>query len=408
MSAARLPLFLAALLLLLAPCAGATLRAQTPTATDSAYAAAMNAGYDALRTGDTVTAVGHFERAITASPGVATPHVQLGYIRLAQARPADAARHFEEALARDPELDDVRRQVGYVYASLGRTEDALAVFTGLRRAGRDSAQDRIAIGNLEEQLRAQSSERGAGAFLELYLAPFYQDRFDNTIGLGFARAGVTGGSWWQPSAYLSLRATRDSRSTGGQQPILFNDNTAIPAVGVRVRPGGEGLVLYAEAGAAYDLVERGVPKAWRRDLRVGANYAFLHEQPFVSAARPRLVTELAADATWYERFDRNVIGFGQLRESLRFGRPGRVMFDVYGRLWAAGDSRGEFFNRVAEGGGGVALHVPVGQQRVSVYVDLLRGRYFEAPPATSGLPRSYDDWRVTVATGAFRFFPFAR
>jgi hypothetical protein len=243
----------------------------------------------------------------------------------------------------------------------------------------------------------------------LYAAPFYQDRFDNTMGLGYLRGGVRGGTWWRPSVYASLRATRDSRSTGGQQPVLFNDNTAIPALGVRVQPGGGPFVLYAEAGAAYDLVAR-PERTWQRDLRAGANVTWQHERLLTASPRGvRLVSEINGDATWYERFDRNVIAYGQLRESLRW-RPtgGAFAVDAFARGWAATDSRGDFFNRVAEGGGGVAVHVPVGGTRVSVYADVLRGRYLEPVPPSAGLPRTYDDWRITVATGFLRFRPFSR
>jgi tetratricopeptide (TPR) repeat protein len=411
--------------------------AQTPAPSqDSIFNAAMNRAYDALRAGDSTAAISGFREALRRDPSSATAHFQLGYILLALGRREDAATEFEEGLARDFSQDAPRRQLGYLYADLGRHRDALRVFTGLRDDQKAIARDYVAIGNLSSMLRdrvgAETAFRaaiasgdtsvvtdarrglegvsqtgvGAGWFGELYAAPFYQDRFDNTVGLGFARAGVRGGGWWRPSVYASLRVTQDSRSTGGQQPALFNDNTLIPALGVRVSPGGVGLAIYAEAGAAYDLV--GEPSEWKRDLRAGANYSFAHEQSLRNGLAPLLVTELSADASFYERFDRNVIAYAQLRESLRLYKGQHVAFDLFGRAWGATDSRGEFFNRVIEGGGGAALHLSVGTVRTSVYVDVLRGRYLQQPPLSSSLPRTYDDWRVTVATGLFRFLPFDR
>jgi tetratricopeptide (TPR) repeat protein len=414
-----------------------------PALRDSAFAAVMDEGYAALRAGDTARAIQAFERAIERRPDVATPHFELGYLLLQRGRKEEAVRRFEEGLARDHEQDAVRRQLGYLYAEVGRTDAALEVFRNLRDAGRAVARDHYAIGVLTarradwsdaarayreaERLAASAGDSalvlearaglssvgtqagGPGTFTELYLAPFYQERFDNAISLGFLRAGVRGGSWWRPSLYLSLRATRDSRSTGGQQPILFNDNTVIPALGIRVQPGGGPVALYAEAGAAYDLVAR-PEREWHRDLRAGANLAWQREHSLSRMRRsPQLVSEVNADATYYERFDRNVIAFGLLRESLRF-RPADsdLAFDLFARGWGAMDSRGDFFNRVVEGGGGVAVHLPLGGLRTSVYLDVLRGRYLETPPATSGLPRSYNDWRVTVTTGLFRFRPFSR
>ncbi len=427
--------------LILTVCVPPASAQQTPPATprDSVYEARMNAGYQALRDGDTTSAIAAFTSAAEAAPSLATPRLQLGYTLLAVGRASEAALRFEQALVRDPDLDMARRQVGYIYARLGRNDEALVAFTYLRDAGRAAPRDYVAIGNLASMLRdrgaAENAFRaalatrdtavaadasaglrgllqdgsGAGLFGELYVAPFYQDRFDNTVGIGFLRAGVRGGGWLRPSVYGSLRATRDSRSTGGLQPILFNDNTVIPAVGVRVQPGGVGLTLYAEAGAAYPLVDA-VDPAWERDLRAGVNYAFAHQQPLASARGPLLITELSGDATYYDRFDQNVIAFGQWRQSLRLWHRDGFAVDVFGRAWSAYDSRGEYFNRVVEGGGGAAVHVGRGALRTSVYFDVLRGRYLERPPVgviPGGLPRNYDDWRVTVVFGAFRLFPFA-
>jgi tetratricopeptide (TPR) repeat protein len=415
-----------------------TVRAQEVVA-DSVYLAAMNAGYGALRAADTTRAIAEFERASLRLPGAAAPHLEIGYLLLAQGRRREAASRFEEGLARDHRQDAARRQLGYLYADLARPEAALQVFSWLRDEGRAIPQDHYAIGVLSAQLQRWASARGAydeaarlaaaagdtvlvrsaragaasvatfgvggGRYVELYLAPFYQDRFDNTVGLGFLRAGIRGGSWWQPAAYLSVRATRDSRSTGGQQPILFNDNTVIPAVGVRVTPGGGPLALYAEAGAAWDLVDR-PERGWRRDLRAGGNVTWQGQLALADGARgPALVTDVNADATWYERFGRNVIAFGLVREAVRI-RPtgGALALDLYARGWGAYDSRGDFFNRVVEGGGGIAVHLP-GPAPLSVYIDVLRGRYLEPVPVSAGLPRVYDDWRVTMSTGFFRFRP---
>ncbi len=418
------------------------LHAQTP-ANDSLYNASMNAGYAALRASNNEAAMAAFERALQYNAGSAAAHFQLGYIKLSLDQKTAAVASFEEGLARDESNDDVRRQLGYLYAALGRPGQALLVFQRLRDAGKAIPRDYVSIGNLSalagDQSGAQTAYRaaiaasesagdavdatvvadaraglnnlarsgiGGGLFAEVYFAPFYQDRFDNTVTLGFARVGIRGGGWWQPTLYASLRGTRDSRSTGGQQPVLFNDNTLIPAVGVRVRPGRGGLALYAEAGAAHALVDTG-GNDWTRDLRAGVNYTGARELALRdNSTSPRLVSELSGDASFYERFDNNVIAYAQLRESLRFGRPDGVMLDVFARAWGATDSNGDFFNRVVEGGGGAAVHLPLGALRTSVYLDVLRGRYLSPPPPGSLLPRNYNDWRVTVSTGVFRFLPF--
>lgn len=415
----------------------------TSAAQDSSYLARMNEGYAAAASGDQLAAFAAFDLAAAVAPKLPTPRIAAGYALLALKRNDEATMRFQSALEIDESQDVVRRQLGYLYASAERKRDALTAFTWLQTRNRASAQDLLAIGNLnaalgerEIALKAfqsaetvasqfgdsvvlrqartsiavlQTNNAGngdkAGAWVELYLSPFYQNRFDNVVTYGLARVGFTSGGWLRPSVYASMRATRDSKSVGGLQPILYADNSAVPALGFRAQPGGKWFTLYAEGGAAYPLVSV-KPRNWKRDLRAGVIGAY--SNTLALSSNPRhitLVSEVYGDVSWYDRFDRNVISYLQWRESLRLiqGHVGAI--DVFARGWGAYDSRNTYYNRVVEGGGGVAFHAGA-NRRASLYIESLRGYYLRQPVA--GEPnRHYDDFRVMFVTGLYHAFPFS-
>ena len=416
-------------------------RVPVPQASDSVYLARMNEGYAAGNAGDQAKAAAAFDAAAKLAPTLAVPRVAAGYAYLALKRNNDAIARFAESLVIDENQDVIRRQLGYLYSSLRRQRDALVAFKWLQTRDRASAQDLLAIGNLHAGLdehtlallafraaatlaaqiadsavlrdarksvavlEAASGGNAPGALVELYVSPFYQNRFDNVVTFGLARAGVSAGGSWKPSVYFSVRATRDTKSVGGQQPILFADNSLLPAIGVRTQPGGKWFTLYAEAGAAYPLVSI-KPRDWHRDLRAGVIGAFANTYALGSGAHHlSVVTEVFGDATWYDRFDGNTIGYLQWRESLRLvqGTVGAV--DIFARGWSAFDAKSTYYNRVAEAGGGVAFHAGA-NRRVSLYVESLGGRYFREPIAAEPA-RTYGDFRVMFVTGLFHVFPFA-
>ncbi|MEO7998537.1 MAG: hypothetical protein ABI852_13890 [Gemmatimonadaceae bacterium] len=403
----------------------------------------MNEGYAAAAQGNQVAAFAAFDLAAAVAPKMATPRIAAGYALVALKRNDEAIMRFQSALDIDENQDVVRRQLGYLYASAGRKRDALVAFTWLQTRDRASAQDLLAIGNLNATLGErdlalkafQLAETAAaqfgdsivlsqsrssiavlqagnasggdkpGTWIELYPSPFYQNRFDNTVTYGLARAGITSGGWLRPSVYASLRATRDSKSVGGLQPVLYADNSAVPALGFRAQPGGKWFTLYAEAGAAYPLVSV-KPRNWKRDLRAGVIGAYSNNLALGSNPRHMtLVSEVYGDVSWYDRFDRNVISYLQWRESLRLIQGHAGAIDVFGRGWGAYDSRKTYYNRVVEGGGGVAFHAGA-NRRASLYIESLRGYYLRQPVA--GQPaRHYDDFRVMFVTGLYHAFPFS-
>lgn len=386
------------------------------------FAGAMNVAYAAKQRGDTAVARDYFLRAIAADSASPAPFIELGYLDLAGNNKPAAALWFEQGAARAPENAVVRRQLGYVLIDLRRTADAIKALESIATTPSGYIdRDRLALaylydsamrnGEALEAFRAAATSSdtsvanparralrvkgdiGTVLFSEGYLAPFYQTRFENAIGFGFLRHGIEGGSAWAPAAYTSLRVTRDSKSTFGAQSRVLSDNAAILAGGVRVRPWHGPVWLYAEAGGAYSLLADD-SVSWRRDVRAGAYVIAQDERRLYAAANWKLVTDIAADVSWYERFDKNVIGYALLREGVRVGTTGKLALDVFGRGWVGYDSRGDFFNRAVEGGGGVALRV--GPHFV-LFTEGLYGRFMPQPPA--GVKRRYQDWRITAVWG---------
>ncbi|MEP6766726.1 MAG: tetratricopeptide repeat protein, partial [Gemmatimonadaceae bacterium] len=401
-------------------------------ANDSIFQARMNAGYAATRAGNPLAAAAAFDSATQADPKSANAWISAGYAFMAAKQTANAIARFNSAIQVDPDRDVIRRQLGYLYSGSGDNRNAIAAFYALVSRGKATAQDYLALGNLNAlvgqldsslksfksaldlatqsgdtavgnaaqksiaNLQVASAANAAGAFVEYYLSPLYQNRFRNYIAFGVGRVGVSGGGRFTPQAYVSLRVTRDSKSVGGLQPVLFADNSLLPALGARIHPL-PWLTVFAEAGATYPSVSV-TPRNWHRDVRAGllanvANSKLLTRKP----TGLTLISEVYADASWYDRFNRDVIGYAQWRESLRLiqGKAGAI--DIFTRAWGSYDSKHDYYNRVVEGGGGVALHLG-NVHRVSLFVDAQKGHYLAAPLGTQPA-QNYNDFRVMFVTG---------
>lgn len=379
-------------------------------------------GYAAKTRGDTAAARLSFEQALAVDTSQALPRIELGYLALAGGDRPRAADFLRQGVDRDPSRPEVHRQLGYVLISLKRTREAITAFEGIAKTTSGlTPVDHLALGYLYDDVgreksalaafkaaslaedtvvsiparRALRVKQGPGTsyFSEGYIAPFYQTRFKNTIATGFTRLGIESGSSWGQALYTSLRVTRDSKSSGGLQSRVLSDNAAILAGGVRVRPARGPIWLYAEAGGARSLLS-GAENSWTRDIRAGAYVILAHELQLGDGSNVRLLTDLSGDVSWYERFDKNVIGYMQLREGFRVGSLATKAVDFFARGWVGYDSRADFFNRAAEIGGGVALRPGHG---FVFLAEGIAGRYIMQPPAATN--RRYQDWRFTAVYG---------
>jgi tetratricopeptide (TPR) repeat protein len=399
----------------------------------------LNAGFAQRRNGDLASAVRSFERAVAADSTVAVARFELAYALLAVGRKPDAIAHLEGGVRADPANTEAFRQLGYLYAEAGQLDASLRAFDTAGARGALRPRDRLQVGyvharrgdgaaarrafalaavtddslvaNAARAALAQSAAStppaptGRVKFAELYAAPLYQSRFSNAIAQGVARTGIVLGGSARLSPYASLRGSRDTRSTGGRQPVIFSDNVILPALGVRVQPLpglDDALQLYAEAGPALALVDAGAPRRTTSDVRAGGYY---NRQWRAGAPGPgdrtplALVTDLYVDASYYSRFDDDVIGFAQLRESVPVLDVSGRGADVFARVWTVADTRRVYYNNAVETSAGVTLFAERAR-RAFVMIEHVRGTYHVAPGA--GVDRRYRDTRATLVISDFR------
>lgn len=402
----------------------------------------MSSGFEARRRGDGQTAARDFRLAIAADTGSARARFELGYALLQTTDRRGAAEAFRDGLRRDPTYVDAHRQLGYLWSALGKPRDAVRAFEAARTLGAYDLRDRLEVGYAARRIgdrataerafgdasaavdsgiaraamSALTALRGAppsalarfDRFADLYAAPLYQTRYTNFIAQAVARAGIVADHHVRVSPYLSLRVSRDTRSRGGPQPAIFSDNVVVPAVGVRLQPlrplGVDGLYLYGEAGPTIPLV---TPNGSRRRGDVRAGGMLVEQWRAGPAGRRRsrvpltLLTELYADASVYSRFDHDLIGFAQLRQSVRVLEDRGRGVDLFVRLWNVADSRKVYYNNAVELSSGIGLF-PDATRRTFVYVESLRGRYTRSPGGD--VSRSYRDLRVTAVLAAYRWW----
>ena len=378
---------------------------------------------DSLRQkGDLQRAIETLREALVADTASAQARFHLAYALLSANRTAEAIGVFWDGLARDSSYRDGFRQLGYLYRAAGQPDSAFRAFLSAQRISQLSPRDWVEVGYIQtargnpvaaqdafgtarmegdSMVRALATQALAGnaapllatngkaaqprGYMEVYAAPLYQTRFTNAIGQGFVRLGLAGASS-ALSPYLSVRLTRDSRSMGGTQPQIYSDNSLIAAVGLKTQPFQGGPTLYAEAGPAFMLIDDGRDRV-RADARAGAYY-------FNGWYETRaLRTELYTDASYYSRFNRNVITYLQLREILDAWRPGTHAVELFARLGGVVDSRRVSYNNAGEFAPGMAF-IPGPTRRVVLTLEHVSGRYFV--DAFPGATPRYADVRAML------------
>jgi hypothetical protein len=379
---------------------------------------------DSLRQkGEVNRAIETFRRAIATDSGSALPRFHLAYALLAAGHTPEAIGAFHEGLKRDSTFRDGFRQLGYLYSAEAKDDSAFSSFVLAQRVGQLTARDWLEVGYVQARRGNSAAARDAFAaaladgdstvralatraisdpaitaatpalrarrsmYVEMYAAPLYQTRFSNAIGQGFVRLGLQPVSAKAITPYLSLRLTRDSKSVGGPQPSIFSDNSLVPAAGIKRQAFTAGPTLYAELGPAFILLDDGKGSRIRSDVRVGGYYSKGWYQPH------DFRTELYVDASYYSRFDRNVITYLQMREIMTAVQSRAGSVELFARLGGVGDTRRVSYNNAIELAPGVAV-VPGPTRRVVISLEYVAGRYLI--DAFSGSRASYTDVRAMV------------
>lgn len=321
--------------------------------------ALKESGYSAIVNGHRIDAISYFTRAYDLT-GDSVLAMQLAYL-YDQANNKPAAYYYFKLATRSPD-----KQLSL------RAENALT--------------------NLGGQ---QTKALPAPYFSETFFNPFTQSRFGLTVRPFLWRFGKEQSNRLQSKTYLFFRRTDDNRSVNlGEISQIFEDNVQITGVGAQVTPFSKfPLIGFVETGAAYDLVYRNRNR-WRADLRAG----FMYYQEF--GARPAYFDKLTisscyysnwyADATYFSRYNNNVIGLIRTHQGIRLLQYHSSMLNLYVAGRVITDTRREFFNNIGEIGPGIAF-IPTNRFNLQLRFEHINGVYLPAGGSVNPYGKYYSN-----------------
>jgi Flp pilus assembly protein TadD len=312
---------------------------------------------------------------------------QKGYDLIVQHRSNEAIKVFEGVHRDDPSDASATLQLGYLYAAAGRMGEAREMFAA---AGKNADPKIVAQVNAGLEVVRRETKLWFASF---YAAPFYQSRFSNEINTAAVKIGLSPSRYFQP--YAGLRFSRDVRSQAGTLPQIYSDNSAIISIGVQSTLVNTGIVLYAEAGTAVNLIGEGPQAA--SDYRVGGMWFKPWGTDLFAAGSGghsvSLTGSAYADAGFYSRYDHNFIGSAQLREGISLPTGRALPMQLLAAINLVMDSNGNFYNNIVEVGPVLRIapfrHLP----SLTLEAQYLRGFYTRHDPSNPYGPR-YGDFRV--------------
>lgn len=311
-------------------------------------------------------------------------HIQLlieaGYLAIRQHQPCKAIDYFSKAYAKTKQ-PQLAMQLGYLYETIQDKSKACHYFK-LATQSHDKALVLRAENARTNLAGFQTKKLPTPYFSEAFFSPFSQSRFGLTVRPFVARLGIEQSNAWQGKEYVFIRRTQDNKSKNlGQLSQIFEDNVQITGVGAQIKPLPPlALIGFLEVGAAYDLVYRNRDR-WRGDLRTGLMYydQFGKRPAFFDHLKVMggYYSDLYAEATYFTRYNNNVIAGVKTHQGIRLFAYHDSMFNGYitGRM--LGDTRREFFNNFAELGPGVEF-IPSNRLNIKILYEYVRGVYLPA------------------------------
>jgi tetratricopeptide (TPR) repeat protein len=307
--------------------------------------------------------------------------LELGYLSIDQKKPEQALLAFEKAQAIDY---DIVMQKAYLLDELKRYDEAYNQF----QIASNSPDPKI-VQESEDAMIYLAPETYKSLpspwFVDFYFAPEYHSYFNDMIFPTQLRAGISLESATQTlELYGTVRGTIDTRSSSSgsgaanQLPTIYEDDTAIPGVGIRYYPYKPiPVALYAEVGEAFDLIDEGTER-WNFDFRGGIDaYQGWGAQP-VYAINPRFVIkqvgDFYGDVGYYTRYDHDIIGQLRVREGVRFFEWKNSSLDLYLKGEYFFDTNHEYFNNLVNYGPGLAF-TPYNHLNLVIRVEPTLGYY---------------------------------
>lgn len=353
-------------------------------------------GYEALK-GGSAGALPIFQEIVKREPANVTALRQLGSIYIALERQEEALEAFEASEKILPS-DTTRLQIAYLLNALGNNSRSLALFGLLSRS---SDPDIAATAHRAIDILTSLYCRERGRWWSRAVGSVHYDhRFEDLIASLTFQVGRDLIGERLLSAYGGITVNKDSRSTGGLQPVIYSDNYALAAVGIRIEPA-RWWTLDLQPGISVDLLDRPGKANTEFDFRAlttlgGGLYAPVENPPLLRVPVAPFADAFLS-AGYYSRY-KNVIGYGQVRGGLRMLAYRHSALDLYLRgdfTFDALSRHREFYNNTVEGSLGARL-VPDHRWGVALLVEFHRGFYWMDPPAGTGSARWYDSFRVLV------------
>lgn len=327
---------------------------------------------------------------------------EMAQVQLARKCKWSALYYFKRSLQLDFCNFDLAMQAAVVENELGYHKDAFHLLTSYLHFA-CKKKERIQLSDTRRNVfRDYAKITCPPYFIEMNYNPIWFGRFLDLVDLMILRAGFRYGKNDRYEFYLKNFSNQDTRSNiQNGLPQILADNVIIISAGARWKPFAKNfpyMAFYVEGGYAYDLLYRNRDR-WRPDLRYGV---FLSRDCDPILLTPPCLTlrkdhfrEIYFDTGYYSRY-RNVIGYARWREGFKVLEWRESHLRLYGRLFLAGDSRGEFFNNFVETGPGVALY-PIDLLSLALRYEWIRGDYIKRnSPTPNPYGNRYYDNRLTL------------
>jgi len=406
--------------------------AQT-SAAPATQRADLDQAYSLMRAGKPGEAIPVFESYVRVHPDDLAARRDFAYLLAHQGLLGRAIEQMEAARKLAPEDADIVLQLGYWYLDARRDDDALREFDAASRLAPADARPRLqraylldargehysAYRDFYAASRSDDPKLAAAAttslrrlslfgnapqpapwFGEIYLEHRAAERFGTQAGDLMLREGreLCSSSPWE--GYLTARVAWLREETPGTLPVSISDNPTLIGIGLRTRPlkSAPGLTTYAELARVVVTPKFALGNG-RTDFRAGFYY---YDE---CAPRPRSggvygtghVRDLYAEGAYYSRFGDNWIGSVRYRDGYRARTFRRSALDLYAAAQVWADSRGDYYNNVAEVGPGVR-YLPDLPGNWQITVEYIRGSYLGRDRRTPNpFGSHYGDVRATIA-----------
>lgn len=207
-----------------------------------------------------------------------------------------------------------------------------------------------------------------------------QKNFVDTVYQIKAKAGRYFDDNKKTSFYLFAHVDGDTNSKAGDIPIIYSENYAGVGIGLDYKPIKQ-VRLFIETSLEKNFISS-TNQDIQNDYRIGAEYydqwgpGMNLECSYNAKVNFDWFGDLYLSAADYSRYDNNIIFQGYTRLGARLLNYKMSNLSAYARLGITADTKGDFFNNVADIGPGVELK-PYQPFPLSIRLEYRLSKYFK-------------------------------